>query len=301
MAHESKPSKTAMIVSQSVYFKSQDSILDKYAVEDTVAIAEQLIKKYHPLQGIWIWLLRNKFFGWFGVRFENIILPGFMNHVLLRKWWIQNTALGLLKDQGYFLSVGAGFDGLSVFLKRKQLALECFEMDYPQTQSLKKALVSGQRMHFCGLNWEVLQDELSKAKMSNSTGKPLVILLEGVSMYLSADEMKDLLRRLASLYEGPTFLIATAMEIDEKGKAHFAQSSNFLGKWLQKVQEPFAWGSRPSQLAEFIEPCGWELKQVALTSEVAKQLNLHLKVAQGEYIIFAQSSALNPLKKIVSA
>lgn len=167
MAHESKPSKTAMIVSQSVYFKSQDSILSKYTVEDTVAIAEQLIKKFHPLRGAWLWFLRNKIFGWVGVRFENIILPGFMNHVLLRKWWIQNTALELLKDQGYFLNIGVGFDGLSVFLKRKQFALECFEMDYPQTQSLKKALVSGQRMQFCEMNWEVLQRELGCKKSRN--------------------------------------------------------------------------------------------------------------------------------------
>lgn len=283
MAHESKPSKTALLVSQAVYFKSLDKRFNKYCVEETVTLAKILIEKFHPAKKLWIFLLHIPIFRRLAEIFESFILPGFMNHVLLRKWWINTTVRNLFTQPGCFINVGAGFDGLAWSLKNKGIAKSTYEMDFPQTQILKKSLLPIDIVQFLGLNWDELKDQVSKEEA------PLVILLEGVSMYLSEMEVKDLLKKLASLNsKAPCFLVATAMEVDEKGIAHFYGSSNLLGTWLRHVSEPFAWGIAPDALPVLLQDCGWQIEKIVQTSEVARSLNLNVNSARGEYLFVAR-------------
>lgn len=286
MAHETKPSKTALIVSQAILFKSLDEKFKNYCVEETVIIAKKLITKYHKLKGFWILLLRISAFRWLAEKFESFVLPGFMNHVLIRKWWIENTIIKLLSERnGYFVNVGAGFDGLAWSLAQRNLVKRSFEMDIEQTQSIKRTLIPANVIQFHALDWEQLKGEIGQED------SPVVILLEGVSMYLSETEVKELLTTLASLNnQVPCYLIGTTMETNQDGIAHFYGSSNLLGYWLKKIREPFSWGITQEALPRFLQGCGWQLEEIANTSDLAKMLNLNIKTAKGEYLFLAKRS-----------
>lgn len=285
MAHETKPSKTALIVSQAILFKSFDGRFKSYCVEETVIVAQKLISKFHMLKGFWIVLLRISAFRWLAEKFESFILPGFMNHVLIRKWWIEKTIKEILSERaGYFINVGAGFDGLAWSLAQANLVNRSIEMDIEQTQSIKRTLIPANVIRFHSLDWEKLKGEIGQGD------SPIVFLLEGVSMYLSETEIKNLLTTLASLNnQVPCYLIATAMETNQDGIAHFYGSSNLLGYWLKKISEPFSWGISQEALPRFLHDCGWQIDEIANTSELVKTLNLNIKTAKGEYLFLAKN------------
>jgi O-methyltransferase involved in polyketide biosynthesis len=283
MAHESKPSKTAMLVSQAVFFKSLDPIIKEYCISETSSIAEEVLRRFHPLRSIWTFLLTLSLIRTFCTEFENLTLPGFMNHVVLRKWWIARTSKNILKDHGHLVVIGAGLDGLAYHLALTK-NIQCYEMDLPQTQNLKMQFISNTKVQFLEMNFEVL-----RKRIGTESVQPIVYLLEGVSMYLSEKEIKELFVKLAEINKSTVcYFIGSFMELNSYGIANFHGSSQSLGYWLKHVKEPFAWGINKDNLPQFMENCNWECLEIQETSDIAQKLGLPLKVARGEYLALAR-------------
>ena len=105
-----------------------------------------------------------------------------------------------------FVILGAGFD-TRAFRLPKNMGVQCFEVDAPKTQAIKRELVKQtgldlDQVTFVAADFEK-EDWLDRLVVSGfDIDKPAFFLWEGVIIYLERSAVEDTLRKIASTAKG---------------------------------------------------------------------------------------------------
>jgi methyltransferase (TIGR00027 family) len=205
---------------------------------------------------------------------ERAALPGIFLHYLARKRWIER-AVGAALDRGadQVVVLGAGFDLLAWRHHRGNLKVLWCELDHPATQRPKAAALVPPGENF-RLQPADLGHESPLRALQGIAGfdsqRPTCFVAEGLLMYFPQERVTTLLRELAT---GPNHTLAFSfMTPDAQGQIRFRGEHALIGRWLQRVREPFAWGIAEADLASFLAPLGWQLQALAGAAELRAEI-----------------------------
>jgi methyltransferase (TIGR00027 family) len=167
-----------------------------------------------------------------------------------------------------------------------------WEIDHPATQHHKLRAfpkIDGDRLHFvpADLNAVTLDNE-ALINGSFDPAQRTFWIAEGLLMYLPADLVASLMRRLGNMSAPGSQFAFTFMEKLADGRIHFSPQSKLVDWWLRGRGEPFLWGTTRSELVDFTRP--WRVIRFfdhddlrKITSGVADQY-----IAKGEVICLAE-------------
>ncbi len=194
-------------------------------------------------------LFKNPLIRWFAHRAEAITLPGVCAHYAARKVAIEIIVDAI--DNPILVVLGAGYDGLG-YLQAK--SRKVFEVDRPEIQSRKRELLE----QLPPRTISFVAADLPTKNNTLSFPEPTTFVAEGVFMYLSEQEVEQV---LAELPQGCS-LVFTFVGIDEKGRPAMGDNQDQIDRMLAALKEPFRWGMRPDSVGEFLRRNGFRLVNV---------------------------------------
>jgi methyltransferase (TIGR00027 family) len=167
------------------------------------------------------------------------------------------------------LIVGGGFDTLALRLSESFPHVHFWEVDHPATGELKRqALQTLDRPNFhlvpIDLTTTTLKPELLSEVYEYNSDAPTVIIVEGVLMYLTEEQVVDSLQQLADLV-GPRSLLAFDFvegDDDEDDDTKHTPSKSMWGPILTPIflwmlqhvlHEPWLFGVAPKRFPKFVE------------------------------------------------
>jgi O-methyltransferase involved in polyketide biosynthesis len=89
-----------------------------------------------------------------------------------------------------------------------------------------------------------------------------VFVVEGLTMYLAATQVRSLLTDLPQAAPSARLLM-TFMEPDAAGRARFTRQTVLLRILLRVCGEPFKWGLHAAAMPEFLDTAGWALRHLS--------------------------------------
>ncbi len=225
-------------------------------------------------------------------RFQNLTIPGLALHQVLRKRYIEErTRSALESGVEEVIQIGAGLDSLCFRLHRQWPDVRFREFDHPATQALKRRAIE---LHGgAGDNFTMHSTDLCRPESVADFGElladlPRIIIVEGVLMYLSPEQVAALFRSWSQLPGDQSTLLFTYM--DDFG---FRDQSSLVNAWLRLVGEPFRWQTKREELAILLKKAGWTppaLKATWLDNSGED------RIAEGEWIAETEvSKTFSPL------
>jgi len=121
---------------------------------------------------------------------------------------------------------------------------------------------------------------------------PTLFLMEGLTMYLSEEEIAGLFRAFRTVGGAQTQLIFTFMEPQADGKVNFPRATPLVTRWLRRRGESFRWGIHREELSDYLLAQGFQMDEIVDDVEFRKRyLNApyhkDLPLAEGEFLCTA--------------
>ena len=124
-------------------------------------------------------------------------------------------------------------------------------------------------------------------------GLRTVVVLEGVSMYLTEEAVRDILGACAQLPTGSQVLW-TFVHPDDAGRLRFHRAGGWVDTWLDRQHEPFTWGLPVDAVPGFAAPLGLEVEEILdgadLRTRYLDPLGLEGDLAEGEAVCRCRTS-----------
>lgn len=191
------------------------------------------------------------------------LLPGQFEAFGLRKAFCEQQARdGTSSGATQVLVLGAGYDTLCWRLAPEFPGVNFFEIDHPNTASLKAKgieAMGARDNHF------LLAEDLGERKLVDVLGNEAawdikaqtVIIAEGLVMYLPGQAVELLFSQCAAMVGKGSRIAFSFIPMGDDGRP-FVGPCTGLMLWLQKVVgEPWLWSIRPEKLAPFLQRNGW--------------------------------------------
>jgi methyltransferase (TIGR00027 family) len=150
--------------------------------------------------------------------------------------------------------LGAGYDSRAYRLPALA-GLPVLEIDHPATQQVKKRIVearvpAGRRSHVRFVPLDLSRDELGAARLD--AGPCTVVVWEGVTNYLTADDVDTTLRTLAATLGPSSRIVFTYVD-----RSALDGTGGYAGvdEWHAEVRrhgEPWTFGFDPAQLPAYL-------------------------------------------------
>lgn len=223
---------------------------------------------------------------------EELLLPGDLMHILIRKWYIDHIVEDLVSS-GYeqILILGAGFDHLG--LRQARQGIPSLELDAPRMARLKKRLLAE---HYPGVpHPEILPLTLPDHSLSHiikeqqrlSRDKKTVIISEGFFDYLGKKAVEGLLSTLRNTFASPA-LVSTHFALDELSSFH-----RFIFRTsLRIVRENPEFGATMETFRELLRNTGFHLQKEYSRRDFHQGfmsfVNSDLQALKGFYLLSAQ-------------
>lgn len=216
----SQLSNTAAFIAVKFYGLTRDEPYPSLFDDEVIRFYEQLVQNlpaplryYH--RGLKSAALRRFFMFW-----EELLLPGDLMHIILRKWYLTQW-VEELSNQGYeqMLVLGAGFDHLAAMNASKEM--QCMELDTPKMIALKENFVkrySYDRSNLLLREAFFPDDSLLQILQAETGIKPAkktIIVAEGFFDYFSRAQCGEFLNDLDCYFSGSLTLLSTFFSLDE--------------------------------------------------------------------------------------
>lgn len=230
---------------------------------------------------------------------ESALALGAPLHYVLRKRKIAEYARqALASGAAQLVVMGGGFDALALRMAREHPEISCFEIDRPQMNRHKMAVIrsddGGQPENFHGIGADlstVSLPDVLRAQQAFSSEKPTLYVAEGVSMYLTEKQMEKLLSDIRRISGDGAQLVLTAI-----GQSRNCRSGvGRLIQWatLTTGNEKFYWGCPQPAMAEFLQKHAFTLQDSISYADLQKPLrsdDVHemLTRQNGEYLVYAK-------------
>ena len=196
--------------------------------------------------------------------FGNVLFYGMAQHYVARKKYIEKTvieAFDLGVDQ--IVNLGAGFDTLCIRFAKKNPEKIFFEIDHPDTQNVKlwalqKAAYNAPNIHF--FSHDFVQHGIGKKLRSHPSfdvKKPVCFILEGVTVYLDAEQNAALFRSMKDSSDSSVSVAFGAVEVAKVQKKIIERAVETI---LRVRSENYQWKIDSDSMPEFLLQSGFELK-----------------------------------------
>jgi len=230
---------------------------------------------------------------------QTVVMPGFYLHFVLRKRSIENFVRQAVQQNArQLVIIGAGFDTLSVRMAREFSDLQIIEIDHPATQALKRTALedlTGGYSNIHLLPLDLTQHDMQQLLLNNEeykSGMNTVVVAEGLTMYLSSKEVREILSFIKETSASGSRFIFTYMEERGQNDFQFKFASRLVDLWLAMKNEQFTWGLGEGQLEPFLNQSDFDLLECATHKEFREELlsvaNRQAPLAVGENIAVAQ-------------
>jgi methyltransferase (TIGR00027 family) len=175
------------------------------------------------------------------------------------------------------LVVGAGFDTLSLRIAERFPDVQCFEIDHPATQRVKRTAVESLRIDRSNLHLVAL--DLASSSVSAALARApewrndvaTVVTAEGILCYLDEGDVTRVLDGVREATASGSTLLLTYMRTDDKGEIVYGKNARLMRAALRLVGEPVNWAIRREALAAFLCARGYTLDR----SPTPEQLRVH--------------------------
>ena len=264
-----QPSATAYLVAESAVYLSKNPLVSTLFQPGSIELSRYFAESRQFKEKILYLAKQKTFLRPLFNALENAMLPGIQLHYTVRKRRLEELALAALADDFEQIVVfGAGFDTLALRLHKKFPDVNFVEIDHPATQKAKKLAVENKRMAAGNLKFISLDigrknsfDQLLTDDSFRKNIKTLFIA-EGLLMYLTETENKNLFDFISRFSESGSHFAFTFMERQENGRIAFRNSSKLVDVWLRRRGEPFRWGLRETELENFLSERNFSLKSL---------------------------------------
>jgi len=220
-----RPSRSALQVALLLVMRDADprfdGILPEGTAKETLAVLRGagVMRRFHEHIILARWAHRGM--DWE----EGALVPGLSTDLLLRKRYIEDAVRTAI-DEGaeQVVVLGAGYDTLCVRLLRDGLPVRCLEFDHPATQALKKRgleTLPGELQLSELVPVDFSQTTLLEALGSTLTFEALVrtvFIAEGLLMYLSEAEVRELMETISAVAGPGSRLVLTYCHADDRGR-----------------------------------------------------------------------------------
>jgi len=274
-----RPSSTARLIAAATVFLSRDRRFAHLVPAGAPEICARCLTPF------WINATRMRWLPW---AVERATIPGLMLHFMLRKRWIEEAVRGAL-DRGcrQVVILGAGFDTLAARLAPQFPAVQFIEVDHPATQAPKRAAVQRANLQFVAADLARISLAQALGASAHKGGEPSVFILEGLLMYLTADQVSALFAAIAGLQPASGEVVFTTMEPAPNGRSAFHNATWVERALLALWKEPVRWAVSRNDLAALLAGWGLKLREVADLAAAHPDLLL----ARGEIVVHATRNA----------
>lgn len=206
-------------------------------------------------------------------------LPGFKTWIVymqVRTRLLDDAVRDFVEAGGaQVVLLGAGFDTRALRLPELD-GVRVFEVDHPATQRHKRATLErlGAESPAIYVTWdfetrpmEDLPDALAEA--GHDPAAPTLTIWEGVTMYLTDGAIDASVRCVASYSAPGSQLAMTYFAVEDKQPS---TATRFVRSVVARIGEPWRFGWRPHELADYLAERGWQLARDVTMPEAAQQL-----------------------------
>jgi methyltransferase (TIGR00027 family) len=252
-------SRTALLIAASVVLLHRDPKYSGLVSKTSADLCAHVLQMYSSQTRLFSKIVQQGWFRPIAKLIERITIPGILLHYALRKKCIATVVRSaLINGATQVVTIGAGFDPLSFELHQDFPGAQFWEIDHPATQryKLRTFPTTGvQRLHFITADLNAIG--VSREALIKNSFDPTqrtFWIAEGLLMYLPADIVASLMRRLEGLSAPGSQFVFTFMEKRSDGRIQFDSQSNLVDWWLRRRGEPFLWGTTRNQLVELVRP-----------------------------------------------
>lgn len=204
---------------------------------------------------------------------ERLLLPGIVSHYWHRKRWIESRCRDAIRA-GFerVVIIGAGFDTLGLRLSKEMPEIEVIEVDHPATQGAKRHALSDTAVPL-STNLRFVAIDLGVQSLPADVfagNKATMVVIEGVLMYLSPDDVAKLFDSLRRYSIDKLRIFFSFMTKWPDGGTGFRPRSWLIERWLALRSEPFTWALAPPDMRDFLAARGFRLMEMALTKQLAE-------------------------------
>jgi len=276
---EGRASSTAGVVASGVLFIHHEPGLGHLVPKEAAEVILRLLRARSPLRAAF--LARALSYAWFR-RFiravERLAIPGLMLHHAVRKRFIEDeTRRALAEGARQVVVLGAGLDTLALRLHREFPRTMFVELDHPATQSAKRRVFGSLEVPPAE-NLKLLPadftrqsaDEILAACPGYDPGARTVLIMEGVLMYLSSEDVDRTFAAVRRCAGPGSRFIFTFMELRPDGRPGFRRREWSGDAWLAWKGEPFLWGLRPEALRDFVAERGFLLRDLPTPGDLRR-------------------------------
>lgn len=301
---ENAPSATAYLIAASIGYSAREPKMALLVPSSAVALSNWVLAD-SLRGGQWLlWALQQPLVRRFARLLECLTIPGIQAHYLVRKRAIGEATQQALKEGVRQVVVfGAGFDSLCWQLHTEYPTCLFFEVDHPDTQKVKRAVLERRvplRSNLQFLPMNLTQMEVNaqlQACPRFDAHLPTLFILEGLLMYLTAEEVTRIFRSLADLGCPKSRLLFTFLEPQADGRVDFPKASRLVSWWLKQRGETFQWGIRRETLPHYLSEQGFQAEEILDEVEFRRRY-LHapflrdILLAEGEFLCSAKRECL---------
>ena len=188
--------------------------------------------------------------------------PGSYCFAIARTRHFDEALLAALRDGvEQVVILGAGYDSRAFRFKDELAGVRVFELDHPGTQARKIELLATSNT---ALPSNVTLIGIDFAKQSFRQLLPqhgfrrdlkTLFLWEGVSYYLPVQAVNDVLAFVGGCGKGSSIVFDYALQSFVDGDTS-TYGGDAVGRWLQKIGEPFLFGLEPANASRFLAQRG---------------------------------------------
>jgi methyltransferase (TIGR00027 family) len=193
-----------------------------------------------------------------------MLLSGIITHYLARKRQIEaQVEQAIANGCERVVVIAAGYDSLAWRLHLKYPDVDFVELDHPATQQIKrKELGNAPNFLLQPIDLVTELPSLALSKLASAQPHSTAFVVEGLTMYLPAERVAELLRDLSKLAGPKGSIVFTFLERDESGSIAFRGENPLVARWLRARSEPFLWGISRDELPAFLQSSQLQLLQL---------------------------------------
>ncbi|MCB0712290.1 MAG: class I SAM-dependent methyltransferase [Ignavibacteriae bacterium] len=299
---ERSPSATAQVVARGVLLTAMNPAFQHLLPESVAAITATLLQECSRKGALSTRLMSSAFYRRLLYIAERFTIPGIALHYVLRKRSIENAVRqGIDSGAMQVVVIGAGFDTLALRLGNEFPHVRFIEIDHPATQEVKRKVVEKKSCILSPPNFHFLSVDLTKRSLdvvlNNCSdfqpGTQTIFIAEGLTMYLTSDEVALLFKTLRANGSNGSRIIFTFMERDSEGKVNFPSATSFVNLWLKLKGEPFQWGIKREHVVEWLGQLDIVLNEIVDTDKLLQRYLPNIATqttppARGEFVCIAQ-------------
>ena len=271
-----RASDTALLVARGVLLADATPALRELLPRDCATLTRRLVAAAAPAW--WFdFALRHAWSRALLFAAERGSVPGLVAHFAARKCLLDRIAREALETGcRQIVVLGAGLDALAW---RMQKHCACFEIDHPSSQEVKRraflADTADQPPELIAADLLTASPAAAlRAHPCFDPRVPTLLVAEGLTMYLPAERVFNLLRECAGIAAPGSRFAFTFIEARPGQPPGFKNARPAVNRWLRKRGEPFTWALAREDAARFTAMHGWRLEWLSTELTIGESVAL---------------------------